>query len=218
MFKSDIQLQPDVMDELRWDPAVGSAEIGIAAKDGVITLSGNVESFAAKYAAVRAAERVRGVRAVADALKVALPSASRRSDTEIAHTVADRLTWDTSIADGDVRARVEEGWVWLEGETEWDYQRRAAEHAMRYLTGVKGVTNLIRLKQGASSLDVRQRIESALKRHAELDAHLISIEAADGKVTLRGKVRSWAEREDAERAAWSAPGVISVDDQLAVGA
>jgi osmotically-inducible protein OsmY len=129
----------------------------------------------------------------------------------------DRLLWDIRVPDASIRARVEDGWVWLDGETEWQYQRRAAEHAVRYLTGVKGVTNLIALKKRASAVDVRERIESAMRRHAELDAHRISIEATDGKIILRGKVRSWAERGDAEQAAWSAPGVTSVDDQLAVG-
>jgi osmotically-inducible protein OsmY len=218
MQKSDIQLQRDVMEELHWDPAVGRAEVGVAAKDGVITLSGNVDSFAVKYAAVRATERVVGVRAIAEEMQVVIPSAFRRTDTEIAHAVADRLAWDTSVPDGQVRARVEDGWVWLEGETEWQYQRAAAEQAVRYLTGVKGVTNMITLKKRASAVDLRQRIESAFKRHAELDAHEISIEAIEGKVTLRGKVRSWAERGDAEQAVWSAPGVSSLDDQLAVGA
>jgi osmotically-inducible protein OsmY len=218
MLKTDMQLQRDVMEELHWDPAVGRAEIGVSAKDGVVTLNGNVDSFAMKYAAVRATERVQGVRAIAEELKVVLPSASRRTDTEIAHAVADRLQWDINVPDGAVRARVENGWVWLEGETDWEYQRAAAERSTRYLTGVKGVTNQITLKKHASVADVRQRIESAFRRHAELDAHQISLETTDGRVILRGTVRSWAAREDAERAAWSAPGVTAVDDQLAVGA
>ena len=192
MRKSNTQLQRDVMDELRWDPAVADAEIGVAARDGVVTLSGSVSSFALKYAAVRAAERVLGVRAIAEEMTVVLPSTSHRTDTEIAHVVADRLTWDTNIPEGALHARVEDGWVWLEGETEWQYQRLAAEHAMRYLTGVKGVTNLIRLKNASSEVDVRRQIEGALKRHAELDANQIDIEATNGKVVLRGKVRSWA--------------------------
>ncbi len=217
MLKSDTQLQRDIMEELQWDPALGRAEIGVAVRDGVITLSGDVDSYAMKFAAVRAVERVQGVRAIAEELKVVLPSASKRTDTEIAHAVADRLQWDINIPDGSVRARVEDGWVWLEGETEWQYQRNAAEHAARYLTGVTGVTNLITLKKQASAADVRERIERAFQR-AELDAHQISIEAIEGKITLRGKVRTWAERGDAEQAAWSAPGVTSIDDQLAVGA
>lgn len=217
MLKTDMQLQRDVIEELDWDPAVRRAEIGVAAKDGVVTLSGNVESFAVKYAAVRATERVLGVRAIAEEIQVVLPSDSRRTDTEIAHAVADRLQWDTTLPPGAVRARVEDGWVWLEGETEWHYQRTAAEHTVRNVTGVTGVTNAIRLKPRASVVDVRERIESALKR-AETDACRISIEAIDGRVVLRGQVRSWAERGDAERAAWSAPGVTFVDDQLTVGA
>lgn len=146
MLKSDTQVQRDVIDELRWDPAVGSAEIGVAAKDGVVTLSGTVSSFAVKCAVVRAAERVLGLRALADEVTVMLPSTSRRTDTEIAHAVAKRLAWDTNIPEGALRARVEDGWVWLEGETEWQYQRLTAEDVVRDLTGVTGVTNLIRLK------------------------------------------------------------------------
>lgn len=218
MLKTDTQLQHDIMEELRWDPALNRAEIGVAVKEGVVTLSGEVDSYAKKFAAVRAAERLQGVRAIAEELTVVLPSLSKRTDTEIAHAVADRLQWDITVPAGSVRARVEDGWVWLDGEVEWQYQRAAAEHTVRFLTGVKGVTNMITLKKQASVVDVRQRIDAALKRHAELDAHQISIEALEGKVILRGKVRSWAERGDAEQAAWSAPGVTAVDDQLAVGA
>src|SRR3569833_977252 len=218
MHKSDMQLQRDVMEELHWEPAVRGAEVGAAAKDGVVTLSGDVDSFAVKYAALRAAERVQGGRAIAEEMKVVLPSAFKRTDTEIAHAAADHLEWHTTVPNGQVRARVEDGWVWLEGEEEWQYQRGAAEHTVRYKTGVKGVTNMITLKKRASVVDIRERLESAFKRHAELDAHQISIEAIDGKVILRGKVRSWAERGDAEQAAWSAPGVSTDDAQLAVGA
>lgn len=216
MIKSDSQLQRDVIEELRWDPSVGTTEIGVAAKDGIITLSGQVESFAMQYAAVRAAERVAGVRAVAEELTVHLPLSSSRTDTEIAHTVADRLRWDIDVPDDKIKARVNDGWVWLEGEVPWQFQKNAAERAVRYLTGVKGVTNLITIKAHASVPDVKQRIEDALKRHAELDSKQIKVDALNGKVILRGTVRSWAEREDAERAAWSAPGVVAVEDDLAV--
>jgi osmotically-inducible protein OsmY len=216
MMKSDAQLQRDVIEELRWDPSVGRTEIGVAAKDSVVTLTGEVNSFAKKYAAVKAAERVAGVRVIAEDVTVQLALSSKRTDTDIAHAVADRLRWDVDVPNDGAKARVDSGWVWLEGETEWQFQKSAAERAVRYLTGVRGVTNLITLKANASVPDVKLRIESALKRHAELDSQQIRVEALDGKVTLRGTVRSWAEREDAETAAWAAPGVTTVEDELAI--
>jgi osmotically-inducible protein OsmY len=216
MIKSDSQLQRDVIEELRWDPSVGRMEIGVASKDGVITLSGNVDSYSRKFSAVKAAERVSGVKAVAEELKVVLPSTLVRPDTDIAHAVVDGLRWDVDVPEEGIKARVDEGWVWLEGEVEWQFQRSAAERAVRFLTGVKGVTNLITIKRRVSAPDVKQRIESALKRHAEQDARNITVEALDGQVTLRGTVRSWAERTDAENAAWGAPGVSKVDDRLTI--
>jgi len=217
-MKTDLQIQSDVVAELRWDPSVRAAEIGVAVKDGVATLSGNVDSFAKKFAAIHAAERVAGIRAVADEVRVLLPKDLKKTDTEIAHAVVNALAWDIEVPNDKILSRVDEGWVWLEGEVDWQYQKGSAERAVRYLTGVRGVTNSIRIKQRAFVPEVRQRIEEALKRNAELDAARISIETGDGKVTLRGSVRSWTERSDAERAAWSAPGVLFVDDQLAIKA
>lgn len=217
-MRTDSQIQSDVVAELRWDPSVGGVEIGVAVKSGVATLSGHVDSFAKKFAAIHAAERIAGVKAVADELKVLLPSDMKKTDTEIAHAIVNALTWDIEVPNEKIHARVDEGWVWLEGDVDWQYQKGSAERAVRYLTGVRGVTNLIRIKQRAFAPEVRKRIEDALKRNAELDAKRITIETADGKVVLRGTVRSWTEREDAERAAWSAPGVSIVDDQLAVHA
>lgn len=218
MFKSDSKLQTDVIDELRWDPSVGAAEIGVAAKNGVVTLSGQVSSYAKKYAAAHAAERVAGVRAIADELTVELPSSFKRSDADVAHSVAAVLTWDVNVPDDKIKARVDGGWVWLEGEVDWQYQSEAAVRAIRNLTGVRGVTNLLQIKQRASAPDVQQCIESALKRHAEIEAKRIHVDALDGRVTLRGEVRSWAERQDAERAVWGAPGVSTVLDELVVRA
>jgi osmotically-inducible protein OsmY len=216
MIKTDVQLQRDVIDELRWDPSVGTAEIGVAVKNGVVTLTGQVESFAKKYAALRAAERVAGVRVIAEELTVVLPGSFKRTDTDLAHVVASTLKWDVQVPDERVKARVEDGWVWLEGEVDWQYQCAAAERAIRNLTGVKGVTNLLQVEKRPSMSDVKRHIENALKRHAELDADKISIETTDGRVTLKGKVRSWSERQDAEHAAWSAPGVTNVNDELLV--
>lgn len=216
MTKSDAQLQTDIEQELKWDPSVGRGEIGVACKDAVVTLSGQVESFAQKYAAMRAAERVTGVKVVADELHVRVPLSFKRTDMEIAHAVAEALRWDIEVPDDKIKARVDEGWVWLDGDVEWEYQRSAAERAVRYLTGVKGVSNNLKLSKRPWIPDVKTRIESALKRTAELDAAQIKVSAADGSVTLSGRVRSWAARQDAERAVWSAPGVTSVKDELTV--
>jgi osmotically-inducible protein OsmY len=218
MIKSDGQLQRDVIDELRWDASIGSSEIGVAAKEGVITLTGQVETYAKKYAAVRAAERVAGVHAIAEQIQVVIPGVLRRTDTDIAHAILRTFEWDVQVPQDRVKARVEDGWVWLEGDVDWQYQSRAAERAVRNLSGVRGVTNLLQVSTRVSVPDVQQRIESALKRSAELDSKKINIDATDGRVTLRGSVRSWAERRDAENAAWSAPGVWRVQDELVVRA
>ena len=216
-MKADSQVQRDVQAELSWEPSIRDAEIGVAAKDGVVTLSGYVDTFAEKYMAERAAERVSGVRAIADDLKVKLPAAFQRSDTEIAHAVVEALRADIQVPDDRIKAKVDGAWVTLEGDVEWQYQKSAAERAVRYLAGVVGVSNLLILKpKRASTLEVSNKIRDALRRNAELDAERIVVEAADGRVTLKGWVRSYAERQDAERAAWAAPGVTSVDDKISI--
>jgi osmotically-inducible protein OsmY len=216
-MKTDTQIRQDVLDELKWDPSVREAEIGVAVKEGVVTLSGYVENYGQKYRADRAAERVSGVRALADSLKVKLPFSLQRSDTDIAHAAVHALDWDIEVPDKAVTPNVAEGWVTLHGTVEWQYQRTAAERAVRYLTGVKGVTNQIAIQPTTvTPTQVSQRIKDALKRSAEYDAEHLSVQAAAGKVTLSGTVRSWAEREDAERAAWAAPGVREVVDQILV--
>lgn len=215
-MKSDAKLREDVMEELRWEPSVKETDIGVAVKEGVVTLSGFVESYAEKFAAERAVERVAGVRAIAEELKVRLPSALTRSDADIAHAAANALDWDTEVPAG-VKAKVENGWVTLEGHCEWHYQRTAAERAVRYLSGVKGVTNLIGVvpKQPSPS-EVKVKIREALRRRAETEADRIVVEASDGKVMLKGTVNSWRERSDVERAAWAAPGVSQVVDNISV--
>lgn len=216
MTKSDSELQRDVMEELVWDPSVGRAEIGVAARSGVVTVSGQVDSYAKKVAAVKAAERVAGVRAVADELIIEVPSPFKRSDMDIAHAVTNALRWDIEVPDDRIKARVDGGWVWLDGEVEWEFQRAAAARAVRNLTGVMGVSNEIRLKAHVFAPDVKARIESALKRNAAVDSSQIIVLAHDGEVTLKGHVHSWSARADAERAAWSAPGVNRVKDELIV--
>lgn len=215
-MKTDTQLQKDVIDELRWEPRVNEAEIAVSAKEGVVTLTGTVETFAQKYVAERAVERVAGVRAVADDVKVKVSGPHERSDTEIAHAAINALRWDIEVPDEKLTVKVENGWVTLKGDAEWNYQKAAAERDVRYLAGVKGISNLITVKPRASTTEVKAKIEAALKRSAELDAKQITVETAEGTVTLKGTVRSWTERSDAERAAWAAPGVKEVHDKLVV--
>lgn len=216
-MKTDTQLQRDVLDELKWEPSIKEKEIGIAVKDGVVTLTGYVDSFAQKYTAERAAAGVGGVKAVADEMKVTLPRVHQRTDTELAHAVVNALKWDIQVPNDKIKATVEKGWVDLTGDLEWQYQKWSAESAIRNITGVKGVSNMIKVQpKKVSTLEVSQKIRDSLLRSADLDADRISVESTDGLVTLRGTVRSYAERRDAEAAAWRAPGVTKVDDMLAV--
>jgi osmotically-inducible protein OsmY len=215
-MKSDSELQKDVSEELKGEPRVRDDEIGIAVSRGVVTLTGTVPDYAQRRAAVKAVERVAGVRAVAQEIEVKVPDAFHRTDTDLAHQVVTALAWDIEVPHEKIKARVENGWVTLEGEVLWQFQRNAAERAVRYLTGIKGVSNLLLLKQQASPYDVAQHIKAALHRSVEANATKIQVAAVNGKVTLTGTVRSWPERADAERAAWSTTGVTGVDDMLAV--
>lgn len=215
-MKTDKQLQVDVIEELRWDPSVSDEEIGVAAKDGVVTLSGSVDSYAKKAAAERAAERVSGAKAVAQELKVKVPGAWERTDTDIAHSATLNLRWHAEVPAEKIKIDVENGWLTLQGSVDWNYQKAAAESAVRTLIGVRGVINEIKIAPRVSAGSVRDKIEAALKRSAELDATKVQVEAADHKVTLSGTVRSWVERQDAERAAWNAKGVSQVDNRLTI--
>jgi osmotically-inducible protein OsmY len=213
---ADTKLQHDVLAELEWDPSVDASQIGVTAKDGVVTLTGVVSSFADKMAAERAAKRVYGVRAVANDIEVKLPGGAERSDTEIAAAAVNALKWDTSVPGEAITVTVRNGWITLEGEVEWFYQKDAAERAVRLLKGVKGVVNNIKVKSRVKPGDIKDKIEEAFKRNAEIDARRITVEAQDGKVILSGRVRSWAERDEAEQAAWSAPGVTAVENHITV--
>jgi osmotically-inducible protein OsmY len=215
--KTDAQLQQDVLDELRWEPRVKEEDIAIAVRDGVVTLSGQVESYAQKVAAERAVSRVAGVRAIANDLQVKLPGTSERTDTEIARAAVAALEWDTEVPHERITVKVDHGYVTLEGAVDWFFQKWAAERAVRNLTGVKGVLNHITLKPTVTEKDIARKIRSALHRSADLEADRITVESDDGRVTLRGTVRSYAERNEIERAAWSAPGVIDVTDLTTIG-
>jgi osmotically-inducible protein OsmY len=217
-MRSDLELLKDVTEELKFEPSVDEKEIGVGVKSGVVTLTGKVPSFAEKFAAERAVERVSGVRAVADDLPVKLTPANSRSDTDVALAAVNALAWDMEVPDDKIKVKVVNGWVTLEGHAEWHFQKAAAERAVRFLTGVKGVTNLIAISPKVSPTDVMKRIEDAIKRSAELDAKRVFVEAEGSKVTLRGTVRSWAERDEAERAAWAVSGVSNVEDRITVSA
>ena len=214
---NDKLLRQDVIDELNFIPDVDAANIGVAASEGVVTLSGHVASYAQKLAAERAARRVKGVRAIAEEIEVRYPNEKKKADDQIAERALAILDWDAQVPTDSVMVRVERGWVTLTGEASWQYQRMAAEMAIRKLSGVVGVTNEIRVKPKVVSRDVRSEILEALKRNAELDANSIMVAVHDDKVTLMGKVRNWRERNVAERAAWSAPGVTAVEDRLFIG-
>lgn len=216
--RTDESIQGEVLAELKWDARVQPNEIGVTVKDGVVTLTGWVDSYTKRWAAEEAAHRVRGVVAVANDIEVRLPSSAERIDADIAAAATRALQWDASVPVENIEVTVSKGWVTLRGEVEWQFQRQDAERAVRRLAGVRGVTNLIRVKPRVkpSPEELRRKIEDALVRSAETDAERITVEVHGDKVTLKGTVRSWAEKEEAEQVAWSAPGVTSVDNQIVV--
>jgi osmotically-inducible protein OsmY len=214
---NDLELKKSVESELNWEPSINPAEIGVAAKDGIVTLTGRIPSYWEKVTAERAAMRVAGVKAVVNQLEVRLPSSSERTDEDIARAALDALKWSVLIPADHIKVKVSKGWVTLEGIVDWQFQKTAAEKAVRKLFGVLGVTNFVEVKASVSKSEVKAAIESALKRSAEVDANQIKVETDGDKVILRGSVRSWYEREEAERAAWRAPGVRSVDNRILIG-
>jgi osmotically-inducible protein OsmY len=215
-MKTETQLQRDVLDELRWEPSIDANDVGVMAHEGVVTLTGKVDSFAEKDAAQRAAQRVAGVTAVANDLEVVVPGAHKRDDTDIARAAVDAITWNYNVPKDQVRLTVRNGWITLEGEVNWQYQREAALKSVMFLTGVVGVTNNLVVRPRATPQEIRGKIQGALQRTASRDAAKITVETVGGKVILRGTVRTWAERDDAERAAWSAPGVSGVESHIEI--
>jgi osmotically-inducible protein OsmY len=211
--KSDSDVKRDVINELMWDPSISASEVKVTAKDGIVTLSGSVPHYIEKMSAEHAAQRVGGVKAVADELKVV--GTFDKSDEEIARAALTALNWNYSVPDG-VKVTVDNGWLTLDGEAEWDYQRNAAQKAVSELMGVSGVTNSITLKSKVQPSDIKNRIEEALKRSAEAEGREISVSVNGDKVTLSGKVHSFSEVEDARLAAWMAPGVMSVENKLKI--
>jgi osmotically-inducible protein OsmY len=217
-MKSDAMLRSDIVAELNFDPAITATDVGVIVKDGMVTLTGHPVSHAEKHAIERAAQRVKGVKALVIEMTVRLPAGSERTDADIAMTAERALEWNVLVPDNAIRVLVESGWIRLEGQVEWDYQRRAAEVAVRDLLGVRGVTNEVKVKAKFTSTDVEKQITEALLRQADRDAHHIEVLVNGGQVTLRGTVRSWSERKAAQGAAWSTPGVASVINNLLVGA
>ena len=213
---TDRDLQRHVQSAFDWEPSVESSDVGVSVDNGIVTLRGDVRSFAEKEAAERVALRVYGVRAVANDLTVQIPSAAERTDSDIAQAAVNALQWHTSVPDKHITVVVRNGWVTLSGNVDWQFQKDAAARAVRDLMGVRGVTNTIAIQPRVQAGDVQAKIEAAFRRSAEIDARRVNVAVKDATITLSGNVRSWAERQEAEKAAWAAPGVAQVDDRLTV--
>jgi osmotically-inducible protein OsmY len=215
-MSDDTQLQSNVLAELKWRPSVDSAHIGVTADDGIVTLTGQVQHYTEKLAAENAAKDVFGVRGIANDIKVEPEGSLKQSDKDIAAAAIGALKWDFEVPAGKVKVVVNDGWVTLDGTVDWQFQRDAADRCVRYLRGVIGVTNEISIKPSAKWIDVKIKIEDAFRRNADLDARRISVVTSDGRVTLTGTVRTWAERDTAVSSAWAAPGVTWVEDDLVI--
>jgi osmotically-inducible protein OsmY len=214
--KKDSGIKDDVLSELKYEPSIKTTDIGVLVKDGAVTLTGFVATYGEKWHAVRAAKRVSGVRAVADDIKVKLADSHERTDGEIAASAADHISWLISVPKNKVDITVREGWISLKGQLEWWHQKYAVENAVHFLAGVKGVTNLITVNSTTSASEIKTLIEKAFARNALLESNKIKIETSGNSVTLKGKVKTYAEKDEAEQVAWAAPGVSSVENKIKV--
>jgi osmotically-inducible protein OsmY len=216
LMKTDLEIQKDVMDELKYEPLLNASEIGVAVKNGIVTLSGSMETYGKKVLAEKAAKRVAGVKAVAEDIEVKITATGKRNDTEIASAVLNALKWHSGLQEDKIKVKVEDGWVTLDGEVEWDFQRNSARLMVVDLHGVVGITNNIKVISQLNPYDVIQKISAAFHRSATVDSDRINVLVDGGKVILSGKVRSYAEKKDAEKAAWLAPGVTKVENNLEI--
>ena len=215
-MRTDLELQKDVIEELKWESSIKASDIGVSVTNGVVTLSGHVDSFTKKKAAEKAALRVAGVSAVAEDIVVRLGATDKKSDTEVAQAIITAIRWNNIIDENKIKVKVESGWVTLEGEVEWSFEKNAIEHTVENLIGVRGVSNLITISSKLKTNDIKQKITAAFHRSATLDANNIIVDSIGNTVILRGVVRSYAEKQDALRVAWNAPGVTKVDNKLIV--
>ena len=215
-MKDDALIQNNVISELKWEPSVNAAAIGVSVTDGIVTLNGYVDSFTEKLTAERVASRIMGVKGIAQELKVKLPQSFERNDADIAEAAVNALEWNTLVPDDRIKVEVQDGMVILSGQVDWEYQRAAAHDAVCCLMGVKGVTDEIGINPPVSPKGVKSKIQSAFQRHSTLDAKHIVVESVGSKVILNGTVHSWTEKQEAASAAWSAPGVSDVENNLVI--